>query len=118
MACALLQSASLDQSALANLCAKWGRGTAAGRQMRSGAVFCLDRLLRHSALRASKIKADDLCGFEIPVIERLAANHSAEQLARFHDEFVTNATKVEKLYLDFPRFLERHLTKIYEKSLP
>ena len=118
VACALLQSSSLDQPALANLCAKWGRGTAAGREIRAGAVFCIDRLLRYAALRASKIKADDLCGFEIPVIERLATSHSAEQLARFHDEFVTNATKVESLYLDFPRFLERHLTKIYEKSLP
>ena len=118
VACALLQSASLDQPALANLCAKWGRGTAAGRQIRAGAVYCIDRLLRHAALRASNIKADDLCGFEIPVIERLAASHSAEQLARFHDEFVTNAKKVERLYLDFPRFLERHLTKICEKSLP
>ncbi len=117
-ACALLKSSSLDQPALANLCAKWGRGAAAGREIRSGAVFCIDRLLRHAALRASKIKADDLCGFEIPVIERLATSHSAEQLARFHNEFVTNAAEVEGLYLDFPRFLERHLTKIHEKSLP
>jgi len=118
VACALLQSSSLDQPALASLCAKWGRGTAAGREIRAGAVFCIDRLLRHAALRASKIKADDLCGFEIPVIDRLASGHSADQLARFHDEFVTNAAKAERLYLDFPRFLERHLTKIYEKSLP
>jgi DNA polymerase-3 subunit delta' len=118
VACALLNSSSLDQPALANLCAKWGRGTAASREIRAGAVFCVDRLLRYAALRASKIKADCLCGFEIPVIERLATSHSAEQLARFHNEFVTNAAKVERLYLDFPRFLERHLTKIYEKSLP
>ena len=118
VACALLQSLSLDQPALANLCAKWGRGTSAGRKIRAGAIFCIDRLLRHAALRASKIKADDLCGFEIPVIERLATSHSAEQIARFHDEFVTDAAKAERLYLDFPRFLERHLTKIYEKSLP
>ena len=79
--------------------------------------ICIDGL-RHAALRASKIKACDLCAFEIPVIERLASIHSADQLARFHKEFVTNATKAERLYLDFPRFLERHLTKIYEKSLP
>ena len=118
VACALLQSLSLDQPALANLCTKWGRGTAAGRKIRGGAVFCIDRLLRHAALRASKLKTDDLCDFEIPVIEQLANSHSAEQLARFHDEFVTNAIKVERLYLDFPRFLERQLTKIYEKSLP
>ena len=116
--CALLQSSRLDQLALANLCAKWGRGTATGREIRAGAIFCLDRLLRHAALWASKIKADDLCGFEIPVIERLASCHSAEQLARFHNEFLINAAKAERLYLDFPRFLELHLTKIYQKSLP
>ena len=118
VACELLHSSSLDQPALANLCAKWGKGTAAGREIRAGAVFCIDRLLRHAALRASKIKVDDLCSFEIPVIERLASCHSAEQLARFHDEFVTNAIKAEKLFMDFPRFLERHLAKIYQKSLP
>ena len=58
-----------------------------------------------------------MCSFEIQVIERLASCHSAEQLARFHTEFVTNAAKAETLYLDFSRFLERHLSKIYEKSL-
>ena len=118
VACALLQSSPLDPPALANLCTKWGRGTATGRETRTGAVFCLERLLRRAALWASEIKADDLCVFEIPVVERLASGHSAEQLARFHDEFVTSATEAERLYLDFPRFLERHLTKIYEKSLP
>tara|TARA_B100000989_G_scaffold27023_1_gene17425 strand:- start:18 stop:1097 length:1080 start_codon:yes stop_codon:yes gene_type:complete len=117
VACTLLQSSPLDQPALANLCAKWGRGTASGRATRAGAVFCVGRLLRHAALWASKIKVDELCSFEIPVIERLATNHSAEQLARLHDEFVKNAVNAERLYLDFPRFLERHLTKIYEKSL-
>ncbi len=116
-ACVLLQSSPLDQPALANLCAKWGRGTAAGRKTRAGAIFCLDRLLRHAALWASKIKADDLCGFEIPVIERLASGHSAEQLAQFHNEFVRNAVKAERLHLDFSLFLELHLTNIYEKSL-
>ena len=118
VACALLQSSPLDQPALANLCAKWGRGTAAGRETRAGGVYCIDRLLRRAALRASNIKADDLCEFEIPVIERLASSHSAEQLARFHDAFVTDAAKAEGLYLDFSRFLERHLTKIYQKTLP
>ena len=64
------------------------------------------------------IRTDDLCDFEIPVIERLASGYSADQLAQFHGEFVTNAAKAERLYLDFPRFLERHLAKMYEKSLP
>jgi DNA polymerase-3 subunit delta' len=116
--CALLQSKPLNQSTLANLCAKWGRGAAAGREIRAGAVFCIDRLLRHAALRASQMKAGELCSFEIQVIERLASGHSAEQLARFHNEFVTNAARAERLNLDFSRFLERHLSKIYEKSLP
>ena len=117
-ACALLQSSPLDHLALADLCIKWGRGTSAGREIRTGAVFCINRLLRHAALWASKIEANDLCSFEIPVIEQLASGQSPEQLARFHDEFVINAAKAERLYLDFPKFLERHLTKIYEKSLP
>ena len=117
-ACALLQSSPLNQLALANLCTKWGPGTATGREIRNGAVFCIDRLLRHAALRASQIKAGELCSFEIQVIDRLANGHSAEQLARFHNEFVTNAAKAERLYLDFSRFLERQLSKIYEKSLP
>ena len=117
-ACALLTSAKLNLSALDNLCAKWGRGAAAGRAARAGAVFCIGRLLRHAALRANQIKAVDLCGFEIKVIERLASCHSAQQLAQFHDEFITNAAKAERLYLDFSRFLARHLTKIYEKTLP
>ena len=117
-ACNLLQSSPLNRSALANICAKWGRGAAAGREIRGGAIFCIDRLLRQSALQASQIKAVELCSFEIPVIERLASRHSAEQLARFHNEFVTKAVKAERLFLDFARFLERYLSKIYEKSLP
>jgi DNA polymerase-3 subunit delta' len=117
-ACTLLQSSPLNRSALADICAKWGRGAAAGREIRAGAVFCIDRLLRQSALQASQIKAVELCSFEIPVIERLAGCHSAEQLARFHNEFVTKAVKAERLFLDFARFLERYLSKIYEKSLP
>ena len=93
-------------------------GTGAGRELRLGTVFCLSRLLRYSALRASNIKADDLCDFEIPVVERLASSHTAEQLARFHDEFVINFAKAESLFLEFSRLLERHLVKIFEKALP
>ena len=115
--CALLQSSPLDRPALASACAKWGRATASSRNLRLGAIFCVDRLLRHAALHASDVRADHLCDFEIPVIERLASNHTAAQLARFHSAFVTNAAQAEELYLDFARFLERHLTKIYEKTL-
>ena len=116
--CALLRSSTLDRPALASACAKWGRATAASRNLRVGAIFCVDRLLRHAALHASNVRADHLCDFEMPVIERLASNHNAAQLARFHNEFVTKAAQAEELYLDFARFLERHLTKIYEKTLP
>lgn len=116
--CALVKSTPLGRPELAELCAKWGRGTGAGRELRSGTVLCISRLLRYSALRASNIKADDLCDFEIPVVERLASSHTAEQLARFHDEFVINFAKAERLFLEFSRLLERHLVKIFEKTLP
>jgi DNA polymerase-3 subunit delta' len=117
-ACALFKSTTLERTELAELCVKWARGTGAGRDIRLGAVLCIVRLLRYSALWASNIKADDLCDFEIPVVERLASSHTAEQLARFHDEFVINFAKAERLFLDFSRFLERHLVKIFEKTLP
>ena len=116
--CALLLSSPLDRPALASACAKWGRGTAAGRNLRVGAIFCIDRLLRHAALRASDVRADQMCDFEMPVIQRLASNHNAAQLAHFRDAFVTKAAQAEGLYLNFAQFLERHLTKIYEKTLP
>ena len=116
--CALLQSSPLDRPALAGACAKWGRATATSPNLRVGAIFCVGRLLRNAALHASDVRADHLCDFEMPVIERLASNHTAARLARFHNEFVTKAAQAEELYLDFARFLERHLTKIYEKTLP
>ena len=116
--CALFKSTPLRRPELADLCAKCGRGTGAGRELRAGVVFSLTRLLRYSALWASNIKADDLCDFEIPVVERLASSHTAEQLARFHDEFLINFATAERLFLDFSRFLERHLVKIFEKTLP
>ena len=97
---------------------KMGAGTATGRKYEQGRYFASIDCCAMRHCGQARSNSDDLCGFEIPVIERLARRHSAEQLARFHNEFVINAAKAERLYLDFPRFLERHLTKIYEKSLP
>ena len=115
--CALLQSSSLDRPALASACAKWGSGTAVGRDTRAGAIFCIDRLLRHAALRASDVWTDSVCDFEMPLIERLARNNTAEQLAQFHHEFVEKGAQAERLHLNFSQFLEQCLTKIYEKNL-
>ena len=118
LVCSLLHAPQLDAAALTGVCAKWGRGLAAGRDVRAGAVFCMDRLLRNAALQASGKHPDGLCRFETPVVAHLASRHTAEQLASFHQKFVSEAEKAEGLYLDFPRFLERHLSKIYEKTLP
>jgi DNA polymerase-3 subunit delta' len=116
--CALLAAPRLDAAALATICGKWGRGTAAGRDGRDGAVFCLGRLLRLAALQASGIIPNPLCDFEKTVIGVLVKRHSATHLAALHDGFTRDAARAEGLYLDFARFLERHLTKLYEKTLP
>ena len=118
LACSLLHAPQLDAEALSGVCAKWGRGTSAGRDVRAGAVFCIDRLLRNSALQASGVQPDGLCSFEMPIVTHLASRHTATQLAVFHQAFVSEAAKAEGLYLDFARFLERHLSKIFEKTLP
>ena len=118
LVCSLLHAPQLDAAALTGVCAKWGRGTAAGRDVRAGAVFCMDRLLRNAALQASGVQPDRLCRFETPVVAHLASRHTAAQLAGFHQAFLSEAAKAEGLYLDFARFLERHLSKIYEKTLP
>jgi len=116
--CALLAAPQLDNAALAAVCAKLGRGTAAGRDVRAGAVFCIDRMLRHAAIESAGMPMGALCDFETPVIKMLASRHSAAHLARLYDEFIAEAARAERLFLDFARFLERHLTKIYEKTLP
>ena len=116
--CSLLHATEWDAVALTGVCAKWGRGTAAGRDVRAGAVFCMDRLLRNAALKASGLRPDGLCRFETPVVAHLARRHTAAQLASFHQVFLSEAAKAEGLHLDFARFLERHLSQIYEKTLP
>jgi len=118
VACSLLAASSLDVGAMAALTAKWGKGAAAGRATREGAVFCLDRLLRLAALTASGGKNLMPCDFESRAIDALCERHSAASLAAFHDDFLKDSARAEGLYLDFSQFLLRLMTKLYEKTLP
>ncbi len=117
-ACSLLTDTKLDVSAMAALADKWGRGTAAGRPSREGAVFCLERLLWLAALAASGGIAFAPCAFEAQVISALCDRHSAAKLALFHDEFLQDSAKAEGLHLDFSQFLLRQMIKLYQKTLP
>ncbi len=117
--CKLLQASSLDVAALSEICSKWGHGGLAGRDVRAGAVVCIERLLRYAALEASGMSPDmPPCSFEKPVIFNLVSIHGAAELSHFHLEFIEEAKKAEELYLDFGRVLERHLTKIFRNTLP
>ncbi|MGB2205025.1 MAG: hypothetical protein ACPH5M_01580, partial [Candidatus Puniceispirillaceae bacterium] len=97
---------------------KWGRGAAAGRATREGAVFCLDRLLRLAALTASGGLGLTTCNFETGVIDVLRERHTAATLADFHDAFLKDSLRAERHYLDFSQFLLRQMIKLYEKTLP
>ena len=116
--CSLLGAPQLDSMALARLCAKLGSGTASNRNVRAGAIFCVNRLLRILALQACGRPYSKLCCFEIPAVTQLANRHAVAQLANFHERFVSEAATAEALSLDFAKFLERHLSKIYQKTLP
>lgn len=116
--CSLLGAPKLDGVALAGLCAKLASGTATSRNLRAGAVYCVDRLLRNVALQACGMPHSRLCRFEIPTVVHLANRHTILQLANFHGNFIKEAATAEALNLDFAKFLERHLSKIYEKTLP
>ncbi len=118
VACSLLSAPKLDVSAMAVLTGKWGKGGAAGRASREGAVFCLDRLLRLAALNASGFSAVSSCAFEARTVSILCNRHSLPQLAMFHDDFLQDSAKAEGLYLDFSQFLLRQMMKLYEKALP
>ena len=118
VACSLLAEPKLNVSAMAALTSKWGRGAVAGRISREGAVFCLDRLLRLAALRASGRDAFTPCDFEKPVIRMLCDRHSSIQLAAFHSEFLQESSRAEGLYLDFSQFLLQQMIKLCEKNLP
>ena len=118
VACSLISAPMLDVSAMSALTGKWGRGAAAGRASREGAVFCLERLLRLSALTACRGNTLAQCAFETRAISVLCDRHSSVQLAIFHDKFLQDSAKAEGLYLDFSQFLLRQMIKLYEKTLP
>ena len=117
VACSLLAETKPNVSAMAALTGKWGRGSAAGRTSREGAVFCLDRLLRLAALSASGRNEFVPCDFEVPAIRVLCDRHSSGQLAVFHGEFLRESATAEGLYMDFSQFLLRQMIKLSEKTL-
>lgn len=116
--CALMASQTLDIAALSTLCGKWGKGGAAGRETREGAVYLLERLLAKAARHKAIATTHDSDGFEAPVLNLLCERHSASHLAKLHHDFVTAATPAESLYLDFPHFLLRQIVQIHQKVLP
>ncbi len=117
-ACSLLAESKPNVRAMAALTGKWGRGSAAGRLSREGAVFCLDRLMRLAALMAIGQNASVPCDFEMPVIRALCNRHSSIQLAIFHGEFLRESARTERLFIDFCQFLLRQMMKLSEKTLP
>lgn len=116
--CALLAEPRLDETALAELCDKWGRGGASGQAARDGAVWLISRLLRLAARYAVMPNSEGLCAFETPAVERLISARSASQLAKAHTDFNKAAGRMESLYMDFGLFLSRELAGLHRKSLP
>ena len=116
--CSLMAHPQLDEAALATLCDKWGRGGAAGQAGRDGAIWLVGRLLRLAALNAGDGVTGPQCDFETPAIARLAAGHTAADLAEAHSKFLHNASMMDGLYLDFGHFLSRELIALHRKSLP
>lgn len=117
-ACSLMAEASLDESALAALCEKWGRGGAAGHAARDGAIWLVGRMIRLAALRAGGGETGDQCVFETKVVARLADGHTAAELAEAHASFLQKAAQMDSLYLDFGHFLQRELIGLHRKPLP
>ena len=116
--CALLAEPRLDETALAELCDKWGRGGAAGQAGRDGAIWLIGRLLRLAARHAVMPDTDGLCEFETPAVERLILVRSASDLAKAYTDFIDAAGRMESLYMDFGLFLSRQLGGLLRKSLP
>ena len=116
--CALLAEDRLDRAALATICGKWGKGGAAGKSSREGAIMLLERLLRLAALAASGVNLSPCCQFEQRVIAALCQRHSAGRLAEMQSEFSQKAAQADALYLDFAQFLSRQLVTFHRKSLP
>ncbi len=116
--CALLAEDRLDRVALATICGKWGKGGAAGKNSRQGAIMLLERLLRLCALAASGVSLPSCCQFEERVIAVLCQRHAAGRLAEMQSDFSQKAAQADVLYLDFAQFLTRQLTAFHRKSLP
>ena len=116
--CALLAEDWLDRAALATICGKWGKGGAAGKNSRQGAIMLIERLLRLCALAASGVSLPSCCHFEERVIAVLCQRHAAGRLAEMQSEFSQKAAQADALYLDFAQFLTRQLTAFHRKSLP
>ena len=116
--CALMASQTLDITALSTLCGKWGKGGGVGRESREGAVYLLERLLAKAARHKASATAQDIGGFEAPVLNLLCEGHSVAQLAELHHNFVAAAAPAEALYLDFPHFLLSQITQMHQKQLP
>ena len=116
--CAIVAEPQLDETALAELCDKWGRGGAAGQAGRDGATWLIGRLLRLAARHAVMPDTDSQCAFEKPAVERLILSRSASELAKAHTDFINAAGTMEGLYMDFGLFLSRELLGLRRKSLP
>ena len=116
--CALIAEARPDETALAELCDKWGRGGAAGQAGREGALWLVGRMLRLAAKHAVSPDDTDVCEFEVAAIDRLAATRSAAELAVAHADFLNAAGRMETLYMDFGLFLSRELSGFVCKTLP
>ena len=116
--CALIAEARPDETALAELCDKWGRGGAAGQAGREGALWLVGRMFRLAAKNAVSPDDTDVCEFEVAAIDRLATTRSAAELAAAHADFLNAAGRMESLYMDFGLFLSRELSGLVRKTLP
>lgn len=116
--CSLMAQPQLDETALATLCDKWGRGGAAGQAARDGAIWLVGRLLRLAALQAGDGETGPRCDFEAVAIARLVDGRTAAELAEAHTNFQRTAAMMDSLYLDFGHFLSRELIALHRKSLP
>ena len=116
--CALIAETRPDETALAELCDKWGRGGAAGQAGREGALWLVGRLFRLAAKHAVSPADTNACEFEVAAIDRLTSTRSAPELATAHTDFLTAAGRMENLYMDFGLFLNRELSGLFRKTLP
>ena len=116
--CALTAEARPDDTALAELCDKWGRGGAAGQAGREGALWLVGRLFRLAAKHAVSPADTNACEFEVAAIDRLTSTRSAPELATAHTDFLTAAGRMESLYMDFGLLLNRELSGLFRKTLP